>query len=58
MVFYHKAPKRWNFLTRIIDRENDRYYELIKDGETDQIINETEEKLSDHQGHGSAKKKE
>jgi hypothetical protein len=39
---------------RIIDRENNRYYERIvsNDGE---IIHEQDEKLTEHFGHGSAK---
>ncbi len=54
---YHKKSKKWNFLHRIIDRLNDRYYELITDGETGDILKKTDEKLSQHQGHGSAKYK-
>jgi len=40
---------------RIIDRRNDRYYERIIDTITGNIIHEDEGRLSDHQGHGSAK---
>ncbi len=54
---YHRKTKKWNFLHRIIDRLNDRYYEVIKDRNTGKVIEETEEKLSEHQGHGSAKYK-
>ncbi len=53
---YHKATHKWNFLARIIDRENNRYYELIKDGKTDETIKETKESLSEHQNHGYAQK--
>lgn len=42
---------------RIIDRDNDRYFEKITDYETDEIIHHCDEPLSQHQGHGSAKKK-
>lgn len=45
--------------TMIIDRKNDYYYELVKDLEGN-IIHETplnERKLSEHQGHGTAKYK-
>ncbi len=41
---------------RIIDRENDQYYEKITDPETGEVIHECKEPLSDHFGHGSAKK--
>ncbi|QWE17165.1 hypothetical protein [Polynucleobacter sp. AP-Nino-20-G2] len=42
---------------RIIDRDKDRYFEKITDYETGEIIHHCEEPLSQHQGHGSAKKK-
>ena len=42
---------------RTIDRDNDRYFEKITDYETGEIIHHCEEPLSQHQGHGSAKKK-
>ena len=45
--------------TMIIDRKNDDYYELVKDLEGN-VIHETppnERKLSEHQGHGTAKYK-
>ena len=40
---------------RIIDKENDRYYERIVDPDTGDVIREVDEPLSTHQGHGSAK---
>lgn len=40
---------------RKIDRENDRYYEKISDIETEEIIHECSEPLSEHFGHGSDK---
>ena len=43
-------------LKRIIDRENDIYHEIITDYETGEIIYEKKEKLSEHTGHGYAKK--
>jgi RNA polymerase subunit RPABC4/transcription elongation factor Spt4 len=54
---YYKKTKKWNYLHRIIDYLNNRYYELIKDGKTGEVINRTDEKLSEHQDHGSAKYK-
>ncbi len=41
---------------RVIDRENDRYKELVLDAETGEIIHNCEEPLSEHIGHGKAKK--
>jgi hypothetical protein len=44
-------------LDRVIDRDNDYYLERIVDPETGEVIRECEEKLSEHQGRGSAKPK-
>jgi len=41
---------------RVIDRDNDSYFEKITDYETGEIIHHCEELLSQHQNHGSAKK--
>lgn len=54
---YYRKTGKWNFLHRIIDKLQDYYYELIKDGETGEIVIEKTEKLSNHQGYGSAKLK-
>lgn len=48
---------RWVSIHRIISRELDLYYELVVDEDTGDILRECEEKLSDHQGRGSAKSK-
>jgi hypothetical protein len=42
---------------RVIDRENDRYFERVTDYETGETIHEVEEPLSQHTGHGNAKPK-
>jgi len=42
---------------RVIDRDNDSYFEKITDYETGEIIHHCEELLSQHQNHGSAKKR-
>ncbi len=47
----------WVDKTRIIDRENNEYVEVVKDKETGEIIHECKEALSDHFNHGSAKYK-
>ena len=52
----HRATGRWNKLDRYIDHENDRYRERIVDPETGAVIQSVDEPLSEHQGHGSAKK--
>ncbi len=40
---------------RRIDRDNDRYDEVVIDPETGEIVYECHEPLSEHWGHGSAK---
>lgn len=42
---------------RLIDREHDRYYERVLDYESGEVIHETNEPLSEHRNHGTAKKK-
>lgn len=43
--------------TRVIDRKNDRYKEVTTDMDGN-ITHICDEKLSEHTGHGSAKKKQ
>ena len=43
---------------RVIDRDNDRYSEKVTDYESREIIHHCDEPLSQHYGHGSAKKKQ
>lgn len=52
---FHRKSGRWNVLWRKIDRDNDRYQELITDPATGKVIRRTSEPLSHHRGHGSAK---
>lgn len=52
------AQDKWVQKDRIIDREKNKYFELVKDPETGEIIHKCEEPLSHHFGHGSAKSKE
>lgn len=49
--------RKWMDKLRIIDRENDLYLEKITDPDTKKIIHHTNEKLTEHTNHGSAKKK-
>jgi hypothetical protein len=42
---------------RRIDRDNDRYVETVIDGATGEVIHSTDERLSEHWGHGDAKPK-
>ena len=52
-----KKTNTWTNLTRIIDRLRNNYEELIIDIKTGKVIKHVKEKLTDHIGHGSAKKK-
>lgn len=44
-------------LERVVDRRNDKYTETITDPVTGEVIHHCDEPLSEHRGHGSAKKK-
>lgn len=48
--------KEWRQIERIVNRQDDIYYEKITDLETGEVIKEVFEKLSEHQGHGADKK--
>jgi hypothetical protein len=48
----------WVEKERVIDRNNNRYTEVVKDKATGEILHQTEEPLSEHRGHGSDKFKD
>jgi hypothetical protein len=48
----HNDTKTWKKLTRVIDRRNDLYHEVIRDPATGQVL-ETREPLSEHFRHRS-----
>lgn len=50
-----KSDGRWMNKERVIDKDRDYYKETVSDPETGEVIHHTEEPLSDHFGHGSAK---
>jgi hypothetical protein len=45
-------PRR---LRAIVDRRGDRYIKEVSDPQTGQVLASVRKKLSEHQGHGSAK---
>ena len=53
----HRASGQWNKLTREIDRENNRYKEVIVNPETGEALRYCDQPLTDHTGRGSAKPK-
>ena len=55
-IFFYSLEK---FVLReeVIDRDKDVYFEKVTDYEDGRTIHHCEERLSEHKGHGSAKKK-
>jgi len=50
-----KSDGKWMKKTRIIDKNNNKYLEIITDPETNEVIHSCEEPLSEHFNHGHAK---
>ncbi len=53
----HRKTGKLMHLSRIIDRENDLYHEVVTDPITGEVVHECKEPLSHHVGHGIAKQK-
>ena len=51
-----KSNGKWMNKRRVIDREVDEYEEVITDPETGEIVHNCHEPLSEHTGHGAAKR--
>lgn len=51
-----RSTGKWMKKERLIDREKDRYREIVTDPETGDVIRQCEEPLSDHRDRGSAKR--
>jgi hypothetical protein len=52
-----RATGTWRLVRRVFDKGANVYEERILDGETFEVITECREPLTEHRGHGSAKKK-
>jgi hypothetical protein len=52
-----RSTGRWSKRATRIDRRRDEYHEVVTDAETGETIHECRERLSDHRGHGDAKRK-
>jgi hypothetical protein len=52
---YHRDTKEWRQVSRVVDRERDRYTERIVDA-AGNVVGDVDEPLSDHRGHGAAKR--
>jgi hypothetical protein len=53
---YHRDTKQWRQVFRVVDRERDRYTERIVDA-AGNVIRDVDEPLSQHRGHGAAKRR-
>jgi hypothetical protein len=53
-----KLLDRYHKLERSLNKRTDEYHEVIHDAESGELIREVHEPLSEHQGHGSAKKRD
>jgi hypothetical protein len=53
---YHRDSKEWRQVSRVVDREGDRYTERIVDA-AGNVVREVDEPLSDHRGRGTAKRR-
>lgn len=52
----HRDTGEWRTVHRVIDRENDRYDEVVTGADGD-VIREVHEPLSQHTGRGAAKQR-
>jgi hypothetical protein len=52
---FWKSGGKWVHREKVEDGENDRYFELVVDPDSGQVVHRCEEPLSEHRGHGSAK---
>jgi len=53
----HRKTGKWMNLSRVIDRGNDLYHEVVIDSTTGEVVHECKEPLSQHRGHGATKHK-
>lgn len=52
----YRKEGRWHEVRRLIDHLNDWYDEVITDEQTGQVVHECHEPLSQHRGHGGARR--
>ncbi len=53
---YHRDTKEWRQVSRVVDRENNCYTERIVDA-AGNVVRDVDEPLSEHRGHGTAKRR-
>jgi hypothetical protein len=52
------ARQKWMHREKTENRRDNRYTEVVKDPDTGEIVHEIDEPLTDHRGHGSARRKQ
>jgi len=52
---YYRVGAEWHHVMRVIDRENDRYIEVVRVLRTGKIIRQVDEPLSQHTDRGGSK---
>ncbi len=50
--------QKWVHREKTENRRDNRYTEVVKDPDTGEIVHEIDEPLTDHRGHGSARRKQ
>jgi hypothetical protein len=53
---YYRDTAEWRQVSRVVDREADRYTERIVDA-TGNVVRDVDEPLTDHRGHGAARRR-
>ena len=54
---FSQKVQKWVYRLMRVDRDNDNYSEIVVDLDTNDVLHKSDEPLSRHQGHGSAKSK-
>ena len=54
---FTRKDGKWRDMYRLIDKDEDIYVEVITDKESGEVVHECREPLTEHQGHGTAKKR-
>jgi hypothetical protein len=52
---YHRDTQEWRQVSRVVDREGDRYTERIVDA-AGNVVRDVDEPLSEHRGRGAARR--
>lgn len=53
---YYRDSEEWRQVSRVVDRENDRYTERIVDA-AGNVVRDVDEPLREHRGRGAAKRR-